>query len=153
MTATHLETTNATPAGFAAFVLRPLHSPLRVVLAIAAVVVAAAHVPVIAPHLDEAPYMGVLFVVLTVGCLAIGLGALIRDSGGLYALAVLTCGLAVVGYAATRLVAFPMLADDVGNWWEPLGVVSVLGELTVIAAALTALRRSGGIETTDVLTS
>jgi hypothetical protein len=34
-----------------------------------------------------------------------------------------------------------MLADDVGNWLEPLGIVSVLGELTVIATAMTALRR------------
>ena len=71
---------------------------------------------------------------------SIGIAALIRDSAGVYALAVLTCGLAVVGYAATRLTAFPMLADDVGNWLEPLGVVSVGSELIVIAMALTALR-------------
>jgi hypothetical protein len=128
-------------AGWRFFALRPLRSPLRPVVAAAAVLVAAAHVPVIAPHLDEAPYMGVLFVVLTVGCLAIGLATLIRDSAALYAMAVLTCGLAVVGYAATRVVAFPMLADDVGNWLEPLGVVSVVGEVLVIAAAVTALRR------------
>jgi hypothetical protein len=143
MTATRPVTIQAEPAGFRSFALRPLHSPLRPVLAAAAVLVAGAHVPVIAPHLDEAPYMGVLFVVLTVGCLAIGLAALIRDSAGLYALAMLTCGLAVVGYAATRMVAFPMLADDVGNWLEPLGVMSVAGELTVIAVALTALRKEG----------
>jgi hypothetical protein len=141
MTTIQPATIQGKAAGRRSFALRPLRSPLRPVLAAAAVLVAAAHVPVIAPHLDEAPYMGVLFVVLTVGCLAIGLAALIRDSAGLYALAVLTCGLAVVGYAATRVVAFPMLADDVGNWLEPLGVVSVLGEVLVIVAAVTALRR------------
>lgn len=139
MNATQLETVDPR-RGLRSFALRPLHSPLRIILAVAAVVVGAAHVPVIAPHLDEAPYMGVLFIVLTAGCLAIGLAGLLRDSAGLYALAVLTCGLAVVGYAATRLVAFPMLADDVGNWLEPLGVVSVLSELVVIATAATALR-------------
>ena len=136
MTATYTE---ARTGGLRSFALRPLRSPLRLLLAVAVVVVAAAHVPVIGPHLDEAPYMGVLFVVLTAGCAAIGLAALIRDSAAVYALAVLTCGLAVVGYAATRLVAFPMLADDVGNWLEPLGVVSVIGELAVIATALAAL--------------
>jgi protein-S-isoprenylcysteine O-methyltransferase Ste14 len=120
---------------------RPLHSPLRWLLASAAVIVAAAHVPVIAPHLEEAPYMGALFVVLTVGCGTIGLTALIRDPAGLYVLATVPCGLAVVGYAATRLIAFPMLADDVGNWLEPLGIVSVLGELTVVATAILALRQ------------
>lgn len=143
MTAAHTEPIEARTAGLRSFALRPLRSPLRLLLAVGAVVVAAAHVPVIGPHLDEAPYMGVLFVALTVGCAAIGVAALIRDSAAVYALAVLTCGLAVVGYAATRLVAFPMLADDVGNWLEPLGVVSVIGELVVIATALTALWLGG----------
>ena len=49
---------------------------------------------------------------------------------------------AIIGYLATRLLPFPMLADDVGNWLEPLGVVSVLSELVVVGAAVTALRRS-----------
>lgn len=123
---------------------RRLGRPQRVTLAVAALVAAAAHVPVIGPHLDEAPYVGVLFVVLTVGCLFIALAALVRDTAAVYALAVLTCGLAVVGYAATRLVPFPMLGDDVGNWLEPLGVVSVLSELVVVVAGLTALRRRPG---------
>lgn len=141
MTGPHPMTVAATTGTLRTFTFRPLHSPLRWLLAAAGVIVAGAHVPVIASHLDEAPYMGALFVALTVGCVGIGLAALIGDPAGLYVLATVTCGLAVVGYAATRLVAFPMLADDVGNWLEPLGIVSVLGELTVIATAMTALRR------------
>lgn len=86
--------------------------------------------------------MGVLFLVLTAACLLIATAAVVRDTAAVYALAILTCGLAVIGYAATRLVPFPMLADDVGNWLEPLGVVSVLSELVVVGAAVTALRRS-----------
>jgi len=113
----------------------------RWVVAIAALVAAVAHVPVIAPHLDEAPYMGVLFIVLIVGCTAIALAALVRDSAAVYATATGTCGLALLGYAATRLVGFPQLADDVGNWLEPLGIVSVLSEAVVVAAAASALRR------------
>jgi hypothetical protein len=34
-----------------------------------------------------------------------------------------------------------MLADDVGNWLEPLGVVSIVSESIAVAAALVALRR------------
>jgi hypothetical protein len=128
------------------FLTHHLDRPQRVVLAVAAFVAAAAHVPVIAPHLDEAPYMGVLFVVLTLGCLVIAVAALARDTAAVYAVATLTCGLAVIGYAATRLVAFPMLGDDVGNWFEPLGVVSVLAELVVVVAAVSALRpRQGSV--------
>ncbi len=45
----------------------------------------------------------------------------------------------VLGYAATRLVAFPELGDDVGNWLEPLGVIAVASELAVVFCALAAL--------------
>ena len=121
--------------------LPALRAPQRWVLAGAALVAAAAHVPVIAPHLREAPYMGVLFVLLTTACTVLAAAALVRDAWPVYALATLTCGLAVAGYAATRLVAFPELADDVGNWLEPLGVVSVAAERVVVAAAVSALRR------------
>lgn len=112
------------------------------VLAAAAGVAALAHVPVIGPHLEEAPYMGVLFVVLTAACAFLGGAALVRGGRAVYLLTVLTCGLAVLGYAATRLVAFPMLADDVGNWLEPLGVVSIVSESIAVVAAVVALRRS-----------
>lgn len=127
--------------GLPPFVSRRLGLPQRWVVAAATVVATAAHVPVIGPHLDEAPYMGVLFVILTGACAFLAIAAVVRDSQVIYALTVLTCGLALIGYAATRLVAFPMLADDVGNWVEPLGVVSVISEAIAVVAAAVALRR------------
>ena len=120
--------------------LQRRRQPHRWTVATAAVVAAIAHVPVIGPHLDEAPYMGFAFIALTVACLCVAGALSIRDSTACYAAAALTCGPAVLGYAATRLVAFPMLADDVGNWLEPLGVVSVISEAVVVVAALSALR-------------
>jgi hypothetical protein len=136
MTST-LDTAPARPR----FLLRPLRSRQRWALAGAVAVAAAAHIPVIAPHLDEAPYMGALFVLLTAACVALAAAVLVRDSTAVYALAALTCGLAIIGYIATRVVPFPMLADDVGNWLEPLGVVSLLSEAVVVIAAVTALVR------------
>lgn len=122
-----------------------LDSRMRIVVVLAALVAACAHIPVIGPHLDEAPYMGALFIVLTVACLALAAAVLVHDGTRVYALSIVTCGLAVIGYAATRIVAFPMLADDVGNWLEPLGVVSVISESIVVVSAALALRgRSGG---------
>ena len=123
------------------FFLRRQGSALRWPLAAAAVAAAVAHVPVIGSHLHEAPYMGVLFIVLTAACFGLAATAVVHDSAAVYAASVVTCGLAIVGYAATRLVAFPMLADDVGNWLEPLGVASITSELAVVACALIALRR------------
>ncbi|MDQ2788246.1 MAG: hypothetical protein M3Y73_00515 [Actinomycetota bacterium] len=44
--------------------------------------------------------------------------------------------MAIVGYIGTRSVAFPQLADDVGNWLEPLGIVAILAEAVVVIAAV-----------------
>jgi hypothetical protein len=102
---------------------------------------AAAHVPVVGDHMREAPYMGWEFLVLIAACLCIAAGALVCDSAALYAAAVFTCGLAILGYAATRTLAFPRLADDVGNWFEPYGVMSILAESAVVLTALLVLVR------------
>ncbi len=117
------------------------HSALRWLLVPIIFVAAIAHIPVIAPHLDEAPYMGVLFILLTIACFAIGIAVAVTDHPAAYAAASAVCGAAVIGYIATRLVAFPQLADDVGNWFEPLGVVSVLTESMVVVLAALVLRR------------
>ncbi|HEY6681911.1 MAG TPA: hypothetical protein VI030_02980 [Propionibacteriaceae bacterium] len=120
-------------------VLIPRRSPLRWLMAAAAVTAAAAHIPVIGPHLEEAPYMGVLFILLTIACLMLATAAILYDAPAVYLAAAITCGLTIVGYAATRLVAFPMLADDVGNWMEPLGVVSIIAEAIVVACSIAVL--------------
>jgi hypothetical protein len=123
----------------ASFAVEALSARWRPLVVLATVVASVAHIPVIGPHLDEAPYMGVLFIVLTVVCMALAVAALVRDSKAVYMMVIVTCGLAVIGYAATRLVAFPMLSDDVGNWLEPLGVVSIVSESIAVAAAIAAL--------------
>jgi hypothetical protein len=40
------------------------------------------------------------------------------------------------------MVAFPMLSDDVGNWTEPLGLVSISAEFIALVCALTQSRRA-----------
>jgi len=111
----------------------PRHSPWRWLLAGATALAALAHVPEIGPHLRQAPYMGEEFIVLTAACLLLAVAALVCDSAAAYALTALTCGPAIVGYVATRVIAFPELQDDVGNWLEPLGVVSILAESTAFS--------------------
>ena len=113
---------------------------LRVLLASLLAGAAVAHLPVTPEHLHEAPYMGSLFAAFALGTLGLAAVVLVaRDplslqlSGGL-------CLLALATYAATRLVAFPQLSDDVGNWLEPWGVVSVLLEAAAVVTAVVALR-------------
>jgi hypothetical protein len=122
------------------FLLAARHSSWRLALVPAMLAAAAFHLPVIAAHLVEAPYMGILFIALSGACVVLAAVLINFDSPAIYALAVLTCGSAVAGYGASRLVAFPMLADDVGDWAEPLGVASVVAELVVVVTGCIALR-------------
>jgi hypothetical protein len=122
------------------YLFRPLFAAQRWAAVAALLVAAGAHLPVIGHHLEEAPYMGVLFIVLTSACFGLAATLISFDSPAVYGSAAITCLLAIAGYAATRLVAFPLLADDVGNWTEPLGLVSVAAETVVVVGCLLVLR-------------
>ncbi len=87
--------------------------------------------------------MGVLFILLSLACLCLAGVALLSDRAEVLMAAMALCAGAIVGYALTRLVAFPELADDVGNWFEPWGVVSVLSEAVVVGAAAQLLAQKG----------
>jgi hypothetical protein len=115
---------------------------LRWPVAGALLVTAAAHVPVTPDHLAEAPYMGVGFAAFTVAAGMLAVVVVRRNDVQSYGAAIGLCLAAVMTYAATRLVAFPQLGDDVGNWGERLGIVSIVSELAAIALSALALRRS-----------
>ena len=104
---------------------------------VAALLVAAgAHVPVIPEHLHEAPYMGVLFIAFTVVAAALALVVALRGTAPApFLLAGLLCAAAIATYCLTRLVAFPLLGDDVGNWGETAGIISISSEAIVVALA------------------
>ena len=115
----------------------PFRWPTIVLLFVASM----AHVPMIPAHLDEAPYMGALFIAFAVAAFAVAALLAARPSPALYPPAGLLCAAAVVAYAATRLVPFPQLGDDVGDWLEPLGIVAVTAEAGVVLLCLSAERR------------
>lgn len=120
--------------------IKPLHSALRYPTAALAVAAGLVHVPVTPDHLVEAPYVGVLFIALTVSSLLLAGLLLLADSPAAWVLSGVTCGLAVVAYVASRSVALPQMADDVGNWLEPLGMAALLTEGAVVVLSLVALR-------------
>jgi len=119
---------------------QPLASPLRWVTAGALIVAAAAHLPVIPEHLQEATYMGVAFVVFTYASLATAAVLLTADTRAVYLSAAVLGTAAVLTYAASRIVPLPLLADDVGNWAEPLGILAVAAEALAVLSAVGAWR-------------
>jgi hypothetical protein len=127
------------------FLWSPLRLPLRWALAVLSLVSAAVHLPVLSEHLAEVPYIGVEFIVLVVACLLIAAAAPVWDTAALYAVTVITCTLAVAAYITTRVTLLPGLAEDVGNWAEPLGVMAIIAESATAIVAICALaqHRSG----------
>jgi hypothetical protein len=114
---------------------------LRTTGALLAVVAAGAHVPVTPEHLRQAPYIGVGFMLLTAALLLLASALHVTGSPLVWWALAAVCGAAVLAYVVSRTVGLPLVADDVGNWWEPLGVLSVLTETGAAATAVRALTR------------
>jgi len=111
-------------------------SPWRWPAAALAVVIAAAHIPVTAEHLSEAPYIGWSFVALECVAVLLALMLVTRDIGITWMAAGIVPALAIAAYVVTRSVALPQISDDVGNWTEPLGVVAVSAEALLVVVAV-----------------
>ena len=104
-----------------------------------AIVAALAHVPVMGEHVRKAPYMGGLFALFSLTVLGLAAALLLADTALRYALLGGWCALALLTYVATRTIAVPQLADDVGNWTELWGLVSIAAELGVVACCTAAI--------------
>jgi hypothetical protein len=105
------------------------------------VVAAATHIPLIQEHLEEAPYVGWLFIVLSGVCLTLAVVILFVDHAGVWALSGLTCLAAVVAFLASRTFGLPQIGDDVGNWTDPLGFPALTSEALMTGLAVVRLRR------------
>lgn len=51
------------------------------------------------------------------------------------------CTAALLGYIASRTTGLPGSTDDIGNWFQALGVLNMLLEAAVIALAALVVRR------------
>jgi len=114
----------------------------RFVAAAAALVASAAHVPITGEHLREAPYIGVLFIGLEVVCLALAVGLVVRPRRWVWSAAATVGAASVAVYLASRAFGLPLMADDRGDWANPLGVVAVTAESVLCVVSLRARRRS-----------
>ena len=86
------------------------------------------------------PYKGWLYVGLILGCLGTA-AMLIRGNDRRAWLAALLFPLgAFLAFVYSRTVGLPGGADDIGNWWEPLGLASLFveGGLVALAGAVLA---------------
>ena len=117
-----------------------LRHPDRAPAALCVLVAGATHVPLIREHLQEAPYVGVLFIALAVAAVLLAATLLIRDAPWVWALTVVVMGVAVIAFLVSRTVGLPQMPDDVGNWrGEAMALPAVTSEGIAVLFALRAL--------------
>jgi hypothetical protein len=105
-------------------------------------VAAGTHIPLIQDHLEEAPYVGWLFIALSVACIALAVTILFVDHVGVWLLSAAVCFAAVVAFLASRTIGLPQIRDDVGNWSDPLGPPAVASEVLMVVLAWLHLRNA-----------
>lgn len=122
--------------------VRGLHSPWRWVAAVLLLVNAGVHVPLVHEHLEEAPYIGVLFIVLIVACIVLAAVIAFVDNVWVWGGAAVVSTLALLAFVISRTIGLPEIGDDVGNWTEPLGYPTLASEaLIIVTTALVLTRR------------
>jgi hypothetical protein len=98
--------------------------------------VAVIHFSQVVSTIDQTPWLGAAFVLLTIACVVLAGQLLQRGSRLLWAqigaLNILTIG----GYIFTRLLSTPFDNTDVGNWSEMLGLAALFieGALVLLSA-------------------
>jgi manganese oxidase len=107
----------------------------------ACVIAAVAHVPVTPEHLAEVPYLGALFLALEAACLGLAVLLVLRPQRVVLLGTAALGAAAVAAYVVSRSIGLPAAADDVGDWWEPLGVLSVAAETAMVVFGLAGWRR------------
>jgi hypothetical protein len=87
----------------------------------------------------SAPYKGWLYVGLIVGSLGTAAVLARRSDRRAWAAALLLPLGAIAAFVLSRTVGLPNGADDIRNWWEPLGLASLFVEGSVVAVAAAVL--------------
>lgn len=103
-------------------------------------VAAGTHIPMVPDHLEEAPYVGWGFIVLSTVCIVLAVWIVLADGVAVWLLSAAVCLSAVVAFLASRTIGLPQIRDDIGNWSEPLGFPAVLSEAVVVLLAGLRLR-------------
>lgn len=91
--------------------------------------------------LDETAYLGWLYILLVAGCAAAGAWLLSSGWRAGYVLGLTIAAGAIVFYVLTRTTGLPSARDDIGNWAEPSGIISLLLEAAFVVLSIVQLRR------------
>ena len=111
----------------------------RIVVGLGLAVVAAIHVLDLPGKFEETPYLAVAYIGLIVVAAVIAERLFQRASRLDFAAAAALSGMAFLAFVVNRTVGMPGAMDDIGNWLEPLGLLSLVVEAFVVWQAIAAL--------------
>lgn len=111
--------------------------PMATAMAIVGLVtVAAIHWAQVVPLMKDTPYLGTAFLLLTLACIGLAIGLLVSDRPAVWILVSAVSGVTITGYIFTRTVSTFFDDQDVGDWSEPLGMVSLLVETLLVMLSI-----------------
>jgi hypothetical protein len=100
--------------------------------------IAAIHLADLPDKMAEVPYLGWAYVGLIVASLVLAELVTTRSDRRLMAASGGLAAAVLVGFVVNRTVGMPQAMDDIGNWTEPLGMISLLVEAAVVWVAARA---------------
>jgi len=116
---------------------------LRLGAAVGALGMSVAHIPLMADHLEEAPYVGVGFVLLSIAGVLLAQLLIGSDVPEVWMATGAVAALALLGYALSRSVGLPQIHDEIGAWRDGLGLVAVTSEALMLGCAAVRLGIGG----------
>jgi len=111
----------------------------RMAVGISLAAIAAIHVLDLQSKLEEVPYIGVMYILVIVASLILVERLFVVGSRLDFMASAAVAGVVILGFVVNRTVGMPGATDDIGNWFEPLGLLSILVEGFVVWQALAAV--------------
>ena len=103
-------------------------------------------------HLIDGPgslsdqfYVGTLELAVAVACVPLAAMLLTRPVAALWHATGALCTATLLVFIASRTVGLPGSADDIGNWGQLIGVLSMVFEAAVVILAAAAVRRRSAL--------
>jgi hypothetical protein len=91
--------------------------------------------------LHDPPYIGVGYWLLEVVAVVTAVLLVRRPTVPVWVVALLVGAGPFIGYVVSRSTGLPGYSDDIGNWGEPLGVLSLVVEAVLVILAAVVLSR------------
>ena len=93
---------------------------------------------------EEAAYKGLLFVANGVGSIIAAIGIIRGRRGWGWGLGFFIAAFSLGLYAASRTIGLPHLPAEPDEWFEPLGVLSMISEGLFLFITFAAFRKNAG---------